>query len=61
MGNVRKKLKLVYVLIPEKLEQDWRDVKDKEGLEKVLGRYKIREMENRRMVIARERDVKPGK
>ena len=61
MGNVRKKLKLVYVLIPEKLEGDWRDVKDKEGLEKVLGRYKIREMENRRMVIARERDVKPGK
>ena len=61
MGNVRKKLKLVYVLIPEQGEgMGWRDV-DKEGWMGVLGRYKVREVENRRMVIARERDVKPGK
>lgn len=61
MGNVRKKLKLVYVLIPTAEGGDWRDVEGKVGLEKVLGRYKLREMENRRMVMARERDIKPGK
>ena len=33
----------------------------KEDLEKVLMRYKIREVMNSRMIIARERDVKPGK
>ena len=63
MGNVRKRLKLVYVLVPELMEGegDWRDVDDREGLERVLERYKVREVENRRMVIARERDVKTAK
>ena len=61
MGNVRKRLKLVYVLIPEVEGGDWRDADGKVGLEKVLGRYRLREMENRRMVIARERDVKSEK
>jgi len=63
MGNVRKRLKLVYVLVPEVMEGegDWRDVEDREGLERVLERYKVREVENRRMVIARERDVKTAK
>lgn len=62
MGNVRKRLKLVYILIPEEGgEGDWRDVEGREALEGVLGRYKLREVENRRMVIARERDVKPVK
>jgi tRNA-splicing endonuclease subunit Sen2 len=61
MGNVRKKLKLVWVEIPKEGEGDWRDVKTKEAFDGVLGRYRIREIQNSRMVISRERDVKPEK
>ena len=56
MGGVRKRLKLVYVEIPVPEERDWRDVNSKEDFEKVLMRYKIREVMNFRVMIARERD-----
>jgi tRNA-splicing endonuclease subunit Sen2 len=60
MGNVRKRLKLVYVEIPSPDEGgDWRDVESREEFEKVLLKYRIREVTNSRMVIARERDAKP--
>jgi hypothetical protein len=57
MGGVRKRLKIVYVEIPMQ-EGDWRDVSSKEELERVMMRYRVREVMNFRMVIARERDVK---
>jgi tRNA-splicing endonuclease subunit Sen2 len=61
VGNVRKRMKIVYVEIPRAEEGDWRDgVKDKSDLERVLLRYRIREVLNSRLVIARERD-KPSK
>jgi tRNA-splicing endonuclease subunit Sen2 len=61
MGNVRKRLKYVYVEIPPIKEGDWRDVNSREEFEEVLQRYRVREVMNSRMVIARERDVKPDK
>ena len=62
MGNVRKRLKYVYVEIPPvKGEGDWRDVNSREEFEKILQRYRVREVMNSRMVIARERDVKTDK
>jgi tRNA-splicing endonuclease subunit Sen2 len=62
MGNVRKRLKFVYVEIPPMREfEDWRDVDCREDFEKILLRYRVREMMNSRMVIARERDVKPDR
>lgn len=61
MGNVRKRLKLVYVEIPRMTEKDWRDVDGREDLEKVLQRYRVREVMNSRMIIAKERDVKDDK
>ena len=62
MGNVRKRLKYVYVEIPPmKGEEDWRDVNSREEFEKILQRYRVREVMNSRMVIARERDVKTDK
>jgi tRNA-splicing endonuclease subunit Sen2 len=61
VGNVRKKMKVVYVEIPPAQDGDWRDgVKDKGDLERVLLRYRIREVLNSRVVMARERD-KPSK
>ena len=60
MGNVRKRLKLVYVEIPPP-EGDWRDVDTQTDFKKVLQRYKIREVMNSRFVIARQRDVKADK
>ena len=61
VGNVRKRMKLVYVEIPAAEEGDWRDgVRNRADFEKVLLRYRIREVMNSRMVIARERD-KPSK
>ena len=61
VGNVRKRMKLVYVEIPVAEEGDWRDgVRDRVDFEKILLRYRIREVMNSRMVIARERD-KPSK
>ena len=60
MGNVRKRLKLIYVEIPRPdAGRDWRDVESREEFENVLMKYRIREVMNSRMVIARERDVKP--
>ena len=60
MGNVRKRLKLVYVEIPSPDDGgDWRDVESREEFEKVLLKYRIREVTNSRMVISRERDAKP--
>ena len=63
MGNVRKKLKLVWVEIPPLAEEggDWRDVRSKEEFEAILTNYKLREVTNSRWVIARERDLKPDK
>lgn len=60
MGNVRKRLKLVYVEIPPLLnyDKDWRDVTGRQEFENILQRYRIREIMNSRMVIARERDAK---
>jgi len=61
VGNVRKRMKLVYVEIPVAEDGDWRDgIRDRRDFEKVLLRYRIREVMNSRMVIARERD-KPSK
>jgi len=60
MGNVRKKLKLVYVEIPCD-GGDWRDVDTRSELEEVLKRYRIREVMNSRFVVAKERDVKSEK
>ena len=62
MGNVRKRLKLVYVEIPPPNEdEDWRDINGREDLERLLQKYRIREVMNSRMVISRERDIKPDK
>ena len=63
MGNVRKRLKFVYVEIPpmDVDGKDWRDVNCWKDFESVLQRYRVREVMNSRMVIARERDVKPAK
>jgi hypothetical protein len=38
---------------------DWRDVAGREDFEKVIGRYKVRQVVNSRMVISRDREVKP--
>ena len=62
MGNVRKRLKLVYVDIPRPEDfgrKDWRDAETPEEFEEVLMKYRIREVMNSRMVISRERDAKP--
>ena len=61
MVNVRKRLKLVYVEIPppDSDGRDWRDVESREDFEKVLLKYRVREVMNSRMIIARERDAKP--
>ena len=62
MGNVRKRLKYVYVEIPPlKGEEDWRDVNSRKEFDEILQRYRVREVMNSRMVISRERDVKPEK
>jgi len=57
MGNVRKKLKLVYVEIPPP-EGDWRKIDTRSDFERALGRYRIREVTNSRFAVSRERDVK---
>ena len=60
MGNVRKRLKFVYIDIPPPNDLvDWRDVDGNDTFLENLQKYKIRIMDNSRMVIARERDVKP--
>jgi tRNA-splicing endonuclease subunit Sen2 len=61
MGNVRKKLRIMWVEIPPVMDGDWRDVSDRKEWEALLANYKVREVCNSRMVIARERDVKPEK
>ena len=60
MGNVKKRLKLVYVEIPPMNSdtQDWRKADSFEGFLKVLQGYRLREVMTHRMVIARERDAK---
>lgn len=60
MGNVRKRLKLVYVEMPrpDEGERDWSDVESREEFEAGLMKYRIREVMNSRMVIARERYAK---
>jgi tRNA-splicing endonuclease subunit Sen2 len=61
MGNVRKKLRMMWVEIPPPTNGDWRDVAGREDFEKVMARYKIRQAVNSRMVISRDREVKPAK
>ena len=61
MGNVRKKLRNMWVEIPPLTDRDWRDVNGREEFERVLARYKVRDVVNSRMVISRERDPKPEK
>jgi tRNA-splicing endonuclease subunit Sen2 len=62
MGNVKKRLKLVYVDIPPRSElEDWRDVDGKDGFMEILQKYRVREVSNSRLVLGRERDVKPEK
>jgi len=61
MGNVKKRLKLVYVEIPPVNSSDtpdWRRTDSVEGFLKVLQSYRLREVMTHRMVIARERDAK---
>lgn len=61
MGNVRKRLKLVSVEIPspDEGERDWSDVESREEFEAGLMKYRIRDVMNSRVVVARERDAKP--
>jgi tRNA-splicing endonuclease subunit Sen2 len=61
MGNVRKKLKLVWVEIPPLAEQDkdWRDVSSRQEFEAIMTNYKLREVTNSRWIISRQRDLKP--
>jgi tRNA-splicing endonuclease subunit Sen2 len=62
MGNVRKKLRMMWVEIPLPIMNgDWRDVAGREDFEKVIGQYKVRQVVNSRMVISRDREVKPAK
>jgi tRNA-splicing endonuclease subunit Sen2 len=62
MGNVRKKLKLVYVEIPvPNGDEDWRDINGREDMGKLLQKYRIREVMNSRMVISKEREDKPDR
>jgi tRNA-splicing endonuclease subunit Sen2 len=63
MGNVRKKLKLVWVEIPPLAEQDkdWRDASSRQEFEAILTTYKLREVTNSRWIISRQRDLKPDK
>jgi len=60
IGNVRNKLMLVWVEIPPMTDgaHDWRNVETRKEFEDVLGTYKVREVVNSRMVIAKEMDVK---
>ena len=60
MGNVKKKLKLVYVEIPPPTEGN-QDVRTKEEFENILLKYKVREVLNSRIVIEKERAVKSEK